>query len=138
MLVSLAVMLLSWLAALLTCLLVAGLLTFLGRSMSYYSQPLLIIPLYAVPAALALGEVHTQLVKRVSVRETLYLVLYAVPAALALGEVHTQLVKIEYVCERPFTLCKPQIIKGCVDGHSFPGYCRLLVKISPMEPLPVE
>ena len=64
-LVSFGVMFLSWLAAVLVAVLVALLLTSLGRSMTWFSHPLLIIPLYILPSFLALGEVNTQLVKRV-------------------------------------------------------------------------
>lgn len=64
-LASVCVMLVSWLAAVLTAAAVATLLTVLGRSMTWYSQPLLIIPLYVLPSFLALGEVHAQLLKRV-------------------------------------------------------------------------
>lgn len=61
---------------------IATVLTLLGRSMTWFACPLLILPLYAVPSVLAIGEVHTQLVKRVRGE-----------GRGGEGEVHTQLVK---------------------------------------------
>lgn len=64
-LLSFGIMFLSWLAAILSSIAVAGVLTLLGRSMFWFSQPLLIIPVYILLSILAVGEVHTQLIKRV-------------------------------------------------------------------------
>ncbi len=44
---------------------IAAVLTGVGQSMVWFGRPLLIVPLYVVPSCLAVGEVHTQLVKRV-------------------------------------------------------------------------
>lgn len=61
---SFVVMITSWIAALLTVVAVATVVTVSGRSMSWFSRPLLLIPLYALPAFLTVCEVHTQLIKR--------------------------------------------------------------------------
>ena len=49
----------SWVAALVVNLTTAVVLGWTGRSMSWFSHSSLLLPLYVVPALLALAEVHS-------------------------------------------------------------------------------
>lgn len=64
---ALFVMLFSWLAALLVNFVTAIIVTAAGRSLSWFTHTSLLLPLYVVPAALALAEVHSFWLKIVSV-----------------------------------------------------------------------
>ena len=58
-------MLVSWVVSVAVVVAIALMLTALGRPMAWFAHPLLIVPLYVFPSFLAMGEIHTQLVKRV-------------------------------------------------------------------------
>ena len=66
LIVAVGTVILSWAACLATVLIICALLTILGKSMSYYSMPTLVVFLYALPGFLAILAVH-----RV-VRSTMY------------------------------------------------------------------
>lgn len=57
----------SWLAAIIVNTLTALLLDFTGHSMSWFTHTSLILPLYAIPALLAMAEVHSFWLKNVSI-----------------------------------------------------------------------
>ena len=69
-LLSFGVMVLSWLAGVLVAVAIAALLTLLGCSMVWFSQPLLIIPLYMLPSFLAISEVHAQFINKVELLQS--------------------------------------------------------------------
>ena len=56
----------SWLAAIVVVTIVGVLLSYVGRGMSWFAHPLFIVPLYAVPSILVVGEVNVQWMKWVS------------------------------------------------------------------------
>ena len=55
----------SWLAAVTVNVLTALLLGFTGHSMSWFTHTPLLIPLYCIPALLAMAEVHSFWLKKV-------------------------------------------------------------------------
>lgn len=57
----------SWVLAVLVNVLTALLVDFLGRSMSWFTHTLLIVPLYTIPALLAMAEVHSFWLKQVMI-----------------------------------------------------------------------
>jgi len=61
------VMELSWVGAIVMVTIIGLLLSWLGRAMSWFSNPLFIIPLYAVPSMLVVGELNVQWMKWVSI-----------------------------------------------------------------------
>ena len=61
----LGVLLLSWLAALVSTVVTALFLQLLGRSMSWFTHSLLIIPLYVFPIILAMAAVYEYWSQRV-------------------------------------------------------------------------
>ena len=63
---ALAVSLFSWLAAIGLNLLTALILGVAGRSMSWFTHTSLLLPLYIVPALLAMAEVYSYWQKKVS------------------------------------------------------------------------
>lgn len=62
---SVCFMLLSWMAAAITVVLVALVLQGVGRSLSWFANPHLIIPLYAVPSFVSIAAVHFYWIYRV-------------------------------------------------------------------------
>ena len=58
-------MLLSWMAAAVTVVLVALVLQGLGRSLSWFSNPHLLLPLYAAPSFVSIAAVHSYWIYRV-------------------------------------------------------------------------
>ena len=64
---SLCCVLLSWVASTITIIAIAFLLQGLGRALSWYAHPELILPLYAVPSFLTMAALHSYWMYRVSV-----------------------------------------------------------------------
>jgi hypothetical protein len=63
---SLCCLLLSWLVAALVVVVAAVVIQSLGRAMSWYSHPLLILPLYALPTFITVAAIHSYWVYQVS------------------------------------------------------------------------
>lgn len=63
---SLFFLLLSWLASALVVVVTALALQSLGRAMSWFSHPLLILPLYALPTFVTIATVHSYWIYKVS------------------------------------------------------------------------
>ena len=63
---SLFYMVLSWGLSVVTVIVVAVALQTLGRSMSWFAHPMLILPLYAVPSFMSIAAVHVYWISKVS------------------------------------------------------------------------
>ena len=66
----------SWLAAIIVNTLTAILLGLTGHSMTWFTHSSLILPLYAVPALLAMAEVHSFWLKNVSIPKSVCDLIY--------------------------------------------------------------
>ncbi len=64
---TMVVMVTSWLVAIAMAMIIALLLGSMGRSMSWFAHPLMIVPLYGVSSALVIGETNVQWMKWVGV-----------------------------------------------------------------------